>query len=115
MNSRNNGGVSASRATATGGAWVYTPPQETPRKQGDRGQLPPFFLSSSAVTCKTRKEMHTTVDFSSFFISCLWIGFFVYRSAVSFGFSFSVSGGGGVVGVDGCAAAGGRSVQRRAG
>jgi hypothetical protein len=47
------------------------------------------------------------------FISCLWIGFFVYRS--TFGFSFSVSGGGGAVGVDGCAATGGLSMQRRAG
>ena len=86
------------------------------------GELWNSFLPSSLfcwrwgpVTCKSR-QIHQAVGFNSF-LYFLFMDrfFFVYRSAVSFGFSFSVSGGGGAVGVDGCAAAGGWSVQRRAG
>ena len=50
------GGTSPPRATATGGVWVHTPPQENPGKQGGLKRRPPFFPSSPAVTCKTLKN-----------------------------------------------------------
>jgi len=39
--SRNSGGVSSPRATATGGAWVHAPPPENPNKQGGCNNLLP--------------------------------------------------------------------------
>jgi len=44
LDSRNSGGASSPRATATGGAWVHAPPQEEPEKRVDlNGFLPPSF------------------------------------------------------------------------
>jgi hypothetical protein len=59
LDSKNSGGASSPRATATGGTWGHAPPQEEPKKHVDLKRLPPSFLSSPAVTCNKQKT-HTS-------------------------------------------------------
>jgi hypothetical protein len=71
------GGASPPRATATGGAWVHAPPHKTPEKQGSATASSPLPVLAG-VTCKTPKTQQA-VDFS-FSLLCFHI-------CVSFSFS----------------------------